>query len=84
MVIMKDYLVTSDYGQYDNMWIVLAKDVKDAIQQVWEKYIVPMNEDIREENKRDGWDYYRTCKKNELHAKSIGNLHNSDGKIIRL
>lgn len=34
---MKDYLVTSDYGQYDNMWIVLAKDAKDAIQQVWER-----------------------------------------------
>ena len=81
---MKDYLVTSDYGQYDNMWIVFAKDAKDAIQQVWEKYIVPMNEDIKEENKRDGWDYYRTCKKSELCAKSIGSLHNSNGKIIRL
>lgn len=81
---MKDYLVISDYGQYDNMWIVFAKDTKDAIQQVWEKYIVPMNEDIKKENKRDGWDYYRTCKKNELHAKSVCSLHNSDGKIIRL
>jgi hypothetical protein len=81
---MKDYLVTSDYGQYDNMWIVLAKDAKDAIQQVWGTYIVPMNESIKEENKKDGWDYYRTCKKDELHAKSIGSLHNSNGKIIRL
>lgn len=81
---MKDYLVTSDYGQCDNMWIVLAKDAKDAIQQVCETYIVPMNESIKEENKRDGWDYYRTCKKDELHAKSIGSLHNSNGKIIRL
>lgn len=81
---MKDYLVESDYGQYDNTWIVLAKDAKDAIQQVWDTYIVPMNEDIKEENKRDGWDYYRTCKKSELHAKSICSLHNVTGKIIKL
>ena len=79
---MKEYLVTSDYGQYDNMWIVLAKDANDAIEQVWEKYVVPMNEDIREDNKRDGWDYYRTCKKSELHARSLGSLHNEKGKII--
>ena len=52
---MKDYLVISDYGQYDNMWIVLAKDAKDAIQQVWEKHIVPMNEEMKEENRRDYW-----------------------------
>ena len=81
---MKDYLVTSDYGQCDNMWIVLAKDAKDAIRQVWETYIIPMNENIKEENKIDAWDYYRTCKKDELHARSIGSLHNSNGKIIRL
>ena len=81
---MKDYLVTSDYGEYDNVWIVFAKDAKDAIQQVWEEYIVPMNEGIKKENKRDNWDYYRTCKKSELHAKSIGSLHNAHGKIIAL
>lgn len=36
---MKDYLVTSDNGQDDNMWIVLAKDAKDAIQQVWKNIL---------------------------------------------
>ncbi len=34
---MKDYLVTSNY--VDNVWIVFAKDAKDAIQQVFDKYI---------------------------------------------
>lgn len=79
---MKDYLVTSDYGQWNNMWIVLAKDAKDAIEQVYQEYVVPMNEDIKRENKEAHFQHYRCCKKSELHAKSIGSLHNSDGKII--
>ena len=79
---MKDYLVTSDYGQYNNIWIVFAKDAKDAIQQVWEKHIIPMNEEMREENRRDHWQWYRLCKKSELHAKSIASIHNKEGKII--
>ena len=48
---MKDYLVTSDYGQWNNIWIVLAKDAKDAIEQVYQTHVVPMNEDIKRENK---------------------------------
>lgn len=79
---MKEYLVTSDYGQWNNMWIVSAKDAKDAINQVYETYIVPMNMEIKEENRRDGFPYYRCCKKSELHARSISSLHNEDGKII--
>lgn len=79
---MKDYLVTSDYGQWDNIFIVLAKNVKDAIDQVYQSYIVPMNEDLKEKNKEAGYNFYRMCLKSELHAKSIGSLHNSEGKII--
>lgn len=44
---MKDYLVTSDYGQWDNIFIVLAKNAKDAIEQVYQSYVIPMNEDIK-------------------------------------
>ena len=78
---MKDYLVTSDYGQWDDIFIVLAKDAKDAIEQVYQSYVVPMN--IKRKNKEAGYNSYRICLKSELHARSIGSLHNEDGKIIR-
>lgn len=52
---MKDYLVTSDYGQWDNTWIVLAKDAKDAIEQVYQSYIIPLNEDVRTKNEEAGY-----------------------------
>lgn len=79
---MKDYLVTSDYGQWDNIWIVLAKNAKDAINQVYQSYVIPMNEDIKRENKKVGYNSMRVCLKSELHARSIGSLHNEEGKII--
>lgn len=79
---MKDYLVTSDYGQWNNMWIVLAENAKDAIEQVWQTHIISMNEEIKRENKESHFQRYRCCRKNELHAKNIRSLHNSDGKII--
>ena len=82
--VLKDYLITSDYGQWDNIFIVLAKDAKDAIEQVYQTYVIPMNEDIKRKNKELGYNSYRICLKNELHAKSIGSLHNENGKIIRV
>lgn len=81
---MKDYLVTSDYGQWDNIFIVLAKNAKDAIEQVYQSYVIPMNEDIKRENKVVGYNSHRICLKSELHAKSIANIHSKDGKIIRV
>lgn len=79
---MKNYLITSDYGQWNNMWIVLAKNAKDAIEQVYHACIVPMNKEIKRENKKAHFQHYRCCRKDELHAKDIVRLHNSDGKII--
>ena len=79
---MKDYLITSDYGQWDNIWIVLAKNAKDAIDQVYQSYVVPMNEDIKRENKEVGYNSMRVCLKSELHARSIRSLHSEEGKII--
>lgn len=38
---MKDYLVTCDY--VDNVWIVFAKDAKDAIQQIINRYDIDCN-----------------------------------------
>ena len=79
---MKEYLVTSDYGQWNNIWIVLAKDAKDAIEQVYQDYVIPLNEDVKRENEEAGYKMMRKCFKNELHARSIGSLHNEEGKII--
>lgn len=57
---------------------------KDAIEQIYQSYVVPMNEDIKRENKEVGYNSYRTCLKSELHARSLGSLHNEDVKIIRV
>lgn len=63
---MKEYLVTSDYGQWNNIWIVLAKDAKDAIEQVYQDYVIPLNEDVKRENEEAGYKMMRKCFKNEL------------------
>ncbi len=81
---MKEYLVTSDYGQWNNIFIVMAKNGKDAIEQVYQSYVVPMNKDIKKENKEEGYTVYSICLKSELHAKSLGSLHNKNGRIVRI
>ena len=81
---MKEYLVTTDYGQYNNKWIVLASDSKDAINQVWEFYYKEMNEEIDVDNKEFGYDMYKKITKSEIKAKSLGNLHIGSGKIINV
>ena len=79
---MKEYLVTTDYGQWNNIWIVLAKDSKDAINQVWEYYYKDMNDGLIEENKEVGYNMYKKITKSELKARSLGSLHTEHGKII--
>lgn len=65
---MKEYLVS--YKERNKIWIVLAKGAQDAIEQVWKKYIEPNNNIL--------------CEKYELHARSLGSLHNEKGKIIEI
>lgn len=76
---MKEYYVWSDYGQVNHSWIVLAKNSKDAIQQIWDKYIVHINTMIMWNEKE-----IKTHDKQQLHARSLGSLHNEYGKIILL
>lgn len=83
-MIMKDYLVTTDYGQYNNIWIVSAKDSKDAINQVWEHYYKDMNDELTEENKEVGYNMFKKITKSEIKARSLGSLHNEEGKIINV
>jgi len=83
-MIMKEYLVTTNYGQYNNKWIVLASDSKDAINQVWEFYYKAMNDGLKEENKEVGHNMYKLITKNDIKARSLGSLHTEDGKIINV
>ena len=79
---MKDYLVT--LNNYSRMFIVSAKNAKDAISQVWEEHFAWRNEELREENKRLGYHANHIYAKSELTAISLGSLHNEQGKIINL
>jgi len=81
---MKEYLVTTDYGQYNNKWIVLASDSKDAINQVWEYHYKAMNDGLKEENKEVGYNMYKLITKNDIKARSLGSLHTEYGKIINV
>ena len=81
---MKEYLVTTDYGQYNNKWIVSASDSKDAINQVWEYHYKAMNDGLKEENKEVGYNMYRLITKNDIKARSLESLHTEYGKIINV
>ena len=64
---MKEYIVTCDCPclSYNEIFLVSAKNAKDAIIQVYEQY---------------GAEY----KKSDFKARSIGYLHNQDGKVVVL
>ena len=78
---MKDYLVTND-GDWSNIFIVSAKDAKDAINQVFTTLFEPDNVDLRKENKELGYASNHIWTKSDFKARSIGSLHNQEGKII--
>lgn len=77
---MKEYLVTLD----DQNFIVLAKNAKDAITQVWEEHFEWKNAELREENNKLGYHANHIYAKSELKARSLGSLHTEEGKIIYL
>lgn len=79
---IKEYLVT--LNNYGGMFIVSAKNAKDAIAQVWEEHFLLINEGLREDNKRMGYHANHIYAKSELTARSLGSLHNEQGKIIYL
>ena len=66
MANIKEYVVTTDYN-YD-VYIVLAKDAKEAINAVCDK----MSE------------HGMSIDKKELTARSTGSLHNEQGKVVML
>ena len=81
MADMKEYLVTACD---EENFIVLSKNAKDAIAQVWESYYEWKNAQMQEENQRLGFKANYIYKKSDLSASSLGSLHNQQGKIIHL
>ena len=77
MADLKEYVVTVDGNSWDNLYIVSAKNGKDAINTVWESEFAWKVQADKEKG-------FRPTAKYELHAKSIGSLHNSEGRVICL
>lgn len=77
MTDLKEYVVTVDENQWNNLYIVSAKNAKEAINIVWESEFAWKVQMDRE-------DGYRPTAKYQLHARSIGSLHNENGRIICL
>lgn len=79
---MKEYLVTMDRAQHNNIFIVSTHNARDAINQVFEKYFAPENIELRKENEEWGEPLNHIYTKSDLTAKSIGSLHNRDGQVL--
>jgi hypothetical protein len=71
-----------DSADWNNIFIVSAKNAKDAIDQVFENNFKWQNESLRKENKDFGEPINHIYSKSDLKARSIGSLHNEEGKII--
>lgn len=79
---MKEYLVTMDGAQWNNIFIVSAQNARVAINQVFNEYFAPENVGLRKENKEWGEPLNHIYVKSDLTAKSIGSLHSRDGKVV--
>lgn len=74
---MKEYIVTVDGNQWDNLFLVSAQNSKTAIDMVWDRYFSWRVKSDREKG-------YRPTAKYELHAVSIAKLYTENGNIVKL
>lgn len=79
---MKEYLVTMDSADWNDIFIVSAENAKGAINMVFEEYFRWQNDALQKENKDIGEPINHIYAKSDLKAKSIERLHNREGKII--
>lgn len=77
MAISREYVVTVDGNQWNNLYVVSANNAKEAINIVWESEFAWKVHQDREKG-------YRPTVKNELHAISIDSLHNKEGRVVCL
>lgn len=74
MADMKEYIVFTECT--DDIYLVSAKNAKDAIAQVWEEVQVDNQAYIAKGRE--------PIYKKELFARSTGSLHNEQGKVVML
>lgn len=74
---VKEYVVTVDGNDWDKLFVVSAKNAKDAVNAVWYEYFSHRVDEDKEKG-------YRPTVKSELHARSVGSLHNEYGKVVCL
>lgn len=83
---MEEYIVFSDYGQWDNVFLVTANNNKDAIDKVWRNYYTALNKELKAKNIKDygspcneyGW---KLATKREIRAISCKSLHKKNGVV---
>ena len=81
MADLKEYLVTSS----DNaIFIVSAKDAKDAIEYVYNNNYFQRNRKWIEENRKIGFAMNKIFTKEDFNARSLGSLHTENGRAICL
>ena len=71
MADMKEYIVWVNHT--NDIYLVSAKDTKDAINQIWEE--------VQVDNQVEGC--VQICKE-DITARSVGSLHNQQGKVVML
>lgn len=81
MADLKEYLVTTK----DNaIFIVSAKDAKDAIEYVYANHYARQNREWIDENRKIGFTMNKIFTKADFNARSLGSLHTENGRIICL
>lgn len=79
---MKEYLVEIPGADWNNIYIVSAKNAKDAINQVFTQCYKERNTEMQKENKEAGEALNYIFARSKLTARSISSIHNEEGKVI--
>ena len=79
MADLKEYLVASTDNK---VFIVAAKDAKEAIDYVYNNHYARRNREWLKENAKIGFAMNRIYTKADFSARSIGSLHTEHGRMI--
>ena len=79
MADLKEYLVVSTDKK---VFIVSAKDSKDAIEYIYNNHYLKQNRKWIEENQKIGFAMNKIFTKADFNARSLGSLHNEMGRMI--
>jgi hypothetical protein len=76
---LKEYLVTSSDKK---VFIVSAKDSKDAIEYVYNNYYAIPNRKFERENSSIGFPINKIFPKSDFKARSLGSMHTEYGRAL--